>query len=129
MTTYADEIIERSRAVTAARVFPWSAPFEQLTEGRTFRTPSHVVTAADISAFATVTGDHHPAHTDAAWAAAGPFGGVVAHGMLVVSLAVGLVPFDPRRVIALRRLGDVTFKRPVRVNDTIHVEGRIARLS
>ena len=49
--------------------------------------------------------------------------------MLVVSLAAGLVPFDPGRVIALRRVADATFKRPVRFGDTLRVEGRIADLA
>jgi acyl dehydratase len=46
--------------------------------------------------------------------------------MLVVSFAVGLVPFDPERVIALRKMRDVVFRRPIRIGDTIHVAGRIA---
>jgi acyl dehydratase len=46
--------------------------------------------------------------------------------MLVIALASGLVPFDPGRVVALRRVGDATFKRPVRFGDTLRVEGRIA---
>jgi acyl dehydratase len=46
--------------------------------------------------------------------------------MLVVSFAVGLVPLDPERVIALRRVRDAVFRRPVRLGDTIRVEGRVA---
>ena len=49
--------------------------------------------------------------------------------MLVVSLAAGLVPFDPGRVLALRRVSDATFKRPVRFGDTLRVEGRIAEVA
>ena len=44
----------------------------------------------------------HPQHTDTAWAAGSLFGERIAHGMLVVSFALGLMPFDPDRVIALR---------------------------
>jgi acyl dehydratase len=39
----------------------------------------------------------------------------------VVSIAEGLVPFDPDRVVAVRR-ADSVFKRPVHIGDTIHVE-------
>jgi acyl dehydratase len=79
------------------------------------------VTEADVAAFAGLTGDFHPQHVDAEWAASSPFGERIAHGLLVLSLAAGLVDFDPDEVIALRRVRDVVFKRPVRLGDTIRV--------
>ena len=106
----------------------WWAPFEALETGQEFITRGRTVTEADVVGFAALTGDWHPQHADAEWAAAGPFGERIAHGMLVVSLASGLVPFDPGRVVALRRVADATFKRPVRFGDTLRVEGRIAEL-
>ena len=45
----------------------------------------------------------------------------------MLSYAAGLVPFDPERVVALRRVGDAVFKRPVQIGDTIHVEGEVVR--
>ena len=94
------------------------------------RTPSGVsrgrtITEADVVGFAALTGDTHPQHTDAAWAAGSRFGERVAHGMLVLSYSVGLVEFDPQRVVALRRVSDAVFKRPVALGDTIHVESRV----
>jgi 3-hydroxybutyryl-CoA dehydratase len=106
----------------------WWAPFEALEPGQEFTTRGRTVTEADVVAFASLTGDWHPQHSDAEWASASPFGERIAHGMLVVSLAAGLVPFDPGRVVALRRVCDATFKRPVRFGDTLRVEGRIAEL-
>jgi 3-hydroxybutyryl-CoA dehydratase len=106
----------------------WWAPFEALEPGQEFITRGRTVTEADVVAFAALTGDWHPQHADAEWAAAGPFGERIAHGLLVVALASGLVPFDPGRVVALRRVCDATFKRPVRFGDTLRVEGRIAEL-
>jgi len=85
------------------------------------------ITEADVVAFSGLTGDHHPQHTDAVWAEAGPFGGIVAHGMLVLSYALGLVPLDPERIVALRRFEDVVFKRPVQIGDTIHVDVKLVR--
>jgi 3-hydroxybutyryl-CoA dehydratase len=106
----------------------WTLPFEELEEGAAFRTHGRTITESDIVAFAALTGDWHPQHADAEWAAQSSFGQRIAHGMLVVSFAVGLVPLDPERVIALRRIRDVVFRRPIRIGDTIHVDGRIAGL-
>ncbi len=91
-----------------------------MTSGRT-------ITEADIVAFSALTGDHHPQHTDAEWAEAGPFGERVAHGMLVLSYALGLAQIDPERIVALRRIEEVVFKRPVKIGDTIRLEAKILR--
>jgi 3-hydroxybutyryl-CoA dehydratase len=90
---------------------------------REFTSRARTITEADVVAFSALTGDWHPQHSDAVWAAESPFGERIAHGMLIVSFAVGLVAFDPEEVVALRRVRDVVFKRPVRFGDTIHVEG------
>ena len=106
-----------------------SAPFERLAEGDRFTTRGRTVTEADVVAFAALTGDLHPQHCDAEWAASSPFGQRIAHGMLVLSYAVGLVPLDPERVLALRRVADAVFKRPVAFGDTIRVEGSVIALA
>jgi acyl dehydratase len=113
---------------SAAAVVDWSAPFEALAEGLTFVSRGRTITETDVVQFAALTGDFHPLHTDAVFAAEGPFGARIAHGMLTISYAVGLVPLDPRRVLALRRITDVVFKRPVHLGDTIHVEGGVTGL-
>jgi 3-hydroxybutyryl-CoA dehydratase len=106
----------------------WAArDFDALNEGERFVTPGRTISEADIVSFATITGDTHPQHTDAEWAADSRFGERIAHGLLVLSYAAGLVDFDPERVVALRRVGDAVFKQPVRIGDTVHVEGEIAR--
>jgi 3-hydroxybutyryl-CoA dehydratase len=104
----------------------FSSPLESLEVGARHVSRGRTITEADVVAFASLTGDHHPQHTDAVWAAQGSFGERIAHGMLVLSYAVGLVPLDPDRVLALRRVADAVFKRPVRLGDTITVETRIA---
>src|SRR5271170_2436894 len=106
----------------------WSDPFESLSVGQRFESKRRTVRDTDVIVFSALTGDWHPQHCDPEWAAASPFGERIAHGMLVLSLAVGLVPLDPERVLALRRVSDAVFKRPVRLNDVICVKGEIAAL-
>ena len=53
---------------------------------------------------------------------------LIAHGLLVISAAAGLVPLHPTRVAALRGLKDVTFKRPVTLGAAIRVRGSITGL-
>ena len=103
--------------------------FGELEEGDGFQTRGRTVTETDVVQFAALTGDMHPQHTDRHWSADGRFGGRVAHGMLVLSYAMGLVPFDPERVVALRGLDKVSFKRPVQLGDTISVTGAVAELT
>jgi acyl dehydratase len=99
--------------------------FDRLQEGVRFRSRGRTIAEADLVAFSSLTGDFHPLHTDAEWAAESEFGGRVAHGALLLSYCVGLVPFDPEYVLALRGFERVAFKRPVRIGDTIHVEGEL----
>jgi 3-hydroxybutyryl-CoA dehydratase len=99
--------------------------FDELEVGERFSTRGRTIGEADITGFATLTGDTHPQHTDAEWAAGSRFGERIAHGLLVLSYAAGLMPFDPERVVALRSVRDAVFKQPVKIGDTIHVEGEI----
>jgi acyl dehydratase len=107
----------------------WSAPFEALVAGARFASVARRVGEADVIGFCALTGDWHPQHCDPEWAARSPFGERIAHGMLILSLAVGLVPFDPERVVALRRLSDAVFKRPLHLQEMIAVQCELTTLS
>jgi 3-hydroxybutyryl-CoA dehydratase len=95
--------------------------------GDLFTTAERTVDERDILQFAALTGDSHPQHVDPEWAAGSRFGEQIAHGLLVLSFAVGLLSLDPERVVALRRVGDAVFKQPVKIGDTLHVEGDVTR--
>jgi 3-hydroxybutyryl-CoA dehydratase len=109
-------------------VSTFSKDFDSLEVGERFETEGRTIGEDDILAFASLTGDRHPQHVDPEWAAGSRFGEQIAHGLLVLSCAAGLVPFDPDRIVALRRVGDAVFKAPVLIGDTVHVEGSVARV-
>ncbi len=106
----------------------FALPFEQLETGLEHRSEPVPVRAEDVVAFAGLTGDQHPVHVDPDWAATSPFGRPIGHGLLVLSMAVGALPLDPERVVALRRIREATFKRPVYVGEAISMRARIAEL-
>ena len=98
--------------------------FEQFTVGATFRTPGRTITEADIGAYAGLTGDYNPVHTDAVFAAATQFGTRIAHGPFGIGLAFGLasrLDLIDGTVIALLSV-QWDFKAPVRAGDTLHAE-------
>jgi 3-hydroxybutyryl-CoA dehydratase len=102
--------------------------FDALEVGQAFKSRGRTITESDVATFAAMSGDMHPVHTDAEWASESEFGERIAHGMLVLSYALGQMSFDPEHVIALRGVRDVVFKRPVRLGDTITVRGKVASL-
>ena len=94
---------------------------DDLVPGASHESPRREITQADVAVFAALTGDHHPAHVDPEWASTGPFGRPIAHGLLTLSCAAGNLPLDPERALALRRVREAVFKRPLAVGDTIAV--------
>ncbi|MCY7396703.1 MAG: phenylacetic acid degradation bifunctional protein PaaZ [Nocardioides sp.] len=108
---------------TETEVHPFRRSLAELAIGDTITSASRTVTRADIAHFAEFTGDTFYAHTDEEAAARNPlFGGIVAHGYLVVSLAAGLfVQPDPGPVLANFGVDDLRFLTPVRADDTISV--------
>ena len=109
------------------RVIDGTHPFRKsladLKVGDAVETAKRTVTLADIDHFADFTGDTFYAHTDPEAAAANPlFGGIVAHGYLVVSLAAGLfVEPNPGPVLANFGVDNLRFLTPVNAGDTIGV--------
>ncbi len=108
---------------TVDAVHPFRKSLRDLQIGDTIVSPGRQVTLEDIEHFAEFTGDTFYAHTDAEAAAANPlFGGIVAHGYLVVSLAAGLfVQPDPGPVLANFGVDNLRFLTPVKAEDKIAV--------
>lgn len=96
--------------------------YDELEVGMKSKSRSRTVTEADIVLFASFTGDWYPLHTDKEYAAQMPFGQRIAHGMLVLSAASGLMQMAPGVIVAFYGMDKVRFIAPVFIGDTIHVE-------
>ncbi|OZD19332.1 bifunctional aldehyde dehydrogenase/enoyl-CoA hydratase [Rhodococcus sp. 06-156-3C] len=104
-------------------IHPFRKDLGELQLGDTIVGGPRQVTRADIDHFAEFTGDTFYAHTDPEAAAANPlFGGIVAHGYLVVSLAAGLfVDPAPGPVLANFGVDNLRFLTPVKAEDSLTV--------
>jgi acyl dehydratase len=97
--------------------------YEDFAVGQTFETETLTVDRARIAAFAELTGDDNSLHT-----ADGD--GVIAHGLLVQALAIGLIArlgVMEGTTIALAQ-ADCRFAAPVVPGDAIRARMRIAEL-
>jgi acyl dehydratase len=98
--------------------------FDEVEIGQKFVTRGRTITEADIVQFAALTGDFNPMHTDAEYMKTHAMGQRIAHGMLTLSYAVGLMyqlGFMERTVVAFRGL-EMKFSLPVFIGDTMHIE-------
>lgn len=109
-----------------------SLSYDDLRVGLAFRSPGRTITDADLVGFAGLTGDYSELHTSDVYARASQFGRRVAHGLLGLAYAHGLM--WPRTgelrdtAIAFLGINDWKFAGPIFVGDTIFVNYRIAEL-
>ncbi|RYB92886.1 phenylacetic acid degradation bifunctional protein PaaZ [Nocardioides oleivorans] len=108
---------------TATPEHPFRHSLATLRIGDTIASEPRVISLEDIDHFADFTGDTFYAHTDPEAAAANPlFGGIVAHGYLIVSMAAGLfVDPAPGPVLANFGVDHLRFLTPVKAGDSIRV--------
>lgn len=101
--------------------------FEDVPVGTEMRSASHTISAEAIAQFCDLTQDHHPLHTDAAYAKSRGFPGVIAHGLFGLSLMEGLktaMGLYENSSIASLGWDGVRFVQPVVAGDEVHVEFR-----
>lgn len=95
--------------------------FEEIEIGYIIETPSRTITESDVMLFAGLSGDYNQLHTDAEFAKEAMFGERIAHGLLALSIATGLVArlgFIEGTVQAFTGL-EWKFRGPVKFGDTI----------
>lgn len=86
--------------------------FSRTSSGRT-------ITETDIVMHAGQTGDFYPHHMDAEWCKTQEFGARVAHGTLILSVAVGMLAGEINEAAFSYGYDKVRFIAPVFIGDTI----------
>ncbi|MFQ5614067.1 MAG: MaoC/PaaZ C-terminal domain-containing protein [Anaerolineae bacterium] len=98
--------------------------FDEFEVGAKYASQGRTVTEADVVAFAGLSGDFNPLHTDAEFGKRTPFGERIAHGMLVVSMATGMAQwtgiFEGTTLALMEQV--IRYKGAVRFGDTVHLE-------
>lgn len=103
--------------------------FEDLGVGRTFASGVRPVTDEMIRRFADISGDRHPIHLDDDFASRSPFGERIAHGLLGLAVASGLLDelaFIRQSLVAFAGL-EWKFRGPVRIGDALRFELSVVR--
>jgi acyl dehydratase len=99
--------------------------FEEFSIGQKIMTGGRTISEDAIFSFAGLTGDYNPIHTNAEFAKKTQFGQRVAHGLLGLSAAVGLIMqtgFLEGTVLAFREINEWKFVKPFYIGDTISAE-------
>jgi acyl dehydratase len=99
--------------------------FDEISVGDKVTSRGRTITEADVLNFAMLSADWFPLHTDVEYAKGSMFGERIAHGLLVLSAASGLVPPQAPYTIAFYGMDRVRFINPTRLGDTIHVEAEV----
>jgi acyl dehydratase len=99
--------------------------YADLEIGETLRGPGRTLTETDLVTFCMLTGDWHGIHADAEFAKGTKIGQRMFHGTFGVALAVSmsanlLTLRNP--VIAALGIREWSFKAPLFINDTVHLE-------
>jgi 3-hydroxybutyryl-CoA dehydratase len=102
--------------------------YEDFTTGVEHVTRGRTITEADIVNFAGLSGDFIELHTNEEYARQTPYGRRIAHGLLTLSIATGLMTqmnLITDTVAAFYGIDKLRFVKPVFIGDTIHVRKKV----
>src|SRR4030095_13186274 len=95
----------------------------ELNEGRI--TAKRTITGHDIDLHAEESGDYFPHHMDAEWCKTQPFKKRMAHGTLVLTIAIGLTADVINEMCMTYGYDRIRFIKPVFIDDQIYVIKKI----
>lgn len=103
--------------------------YEDIEVGDVFVSGTRTISEEEVDTFCRLSGDWHPIHSDADFAAASRFGRRLVHGPMGIAIAVGLFSslqeFSESAVVMID-IKSWLFKTPIFIGDTVHTEMRIA---
>ncbi|MBI4198501.1 MAG: MaoC family dehydratase [Chloroflexi bacterium] len=99
------------------------------SEGQDLPSLRKLVTQEQIASYANASGDANPIHLDPAYAAQGPFGRIVAHGMLELAFVSEMLTGAFGRAWLEKGRLRVRFRAPAYPGDQLLVYGQVTRLA
>ena len=103
---------------------PRGLTFDEFEMGALYESQGRTVTEADVVAFAGISGDYNPLHTNAEFGQKTPFGERIAHGMLIMAMATGMANwtgiFEGTTLALMEQT--IRYKGAVLFGDTVHLQ-------
>lgn len=103
--------------------------FDEFNIGDCFQSQGRTVTETDVVAFAGLSGDFNPLHTNEEFGKSTPFGGRIAHGMLIAAMATGMANwtgvFEGTTISLLEQV--IRYVGTTRFGDTIYLELEVTK--
>lgn len=102
--------------------------FDEWLMGEEFETTSRTITETDVVMFAAMSGDYSEGHTSEIYSKSGQFGKRMAHGLLGLAVAHGLVirmRLWERTAIAFLGIESWKFENPIYLGDTVRVKMKV----
>jgi 3-hydroxybutyryl-CoA dehydratase len=85
------------------------------------------LTQDQLNAYADASGDHNPIHIDPSFAVTTPFGGTIAHGMLVLAVIGEMMYAAHGAAWSTSGKLKVRFKAPTRPGDTVTASAELSK--
>ena len=95
--------------------------------GETLPAVEKVITQEQISRYAGVSGDRNPLHLDAEFASTAQFGGIVAHGMLILAFISEMLTLAFGRSWLESGKLKVRLRAPAYPGDTVRTRGEVVK--